>query len=209
MTEFDPAGVIAILGKASGAPTAAVEAVQTFGLRALLGNQPTTAEQISIESHLSIEDVLAGIAGLARSGRIEIDGDRIIGVGGLTASTTEHTLVLSEATMHTWCALDAIGIPVALGIDAEITTTCPQCTADLSVSVSDGVASSDRAVTLFCPTGPCHDVRADFCVSANLFCDANHLRLWHEQHEAVDGHALDLSATSELGREMWGSHRGP
>lgn len=209
MTEFDSAAVIAILGQASGAPTAAVDAVQTIGLRALLDNRPATARQISIESGQNIEDVLAGIDGLIRSGRIEIDGDHIIGVGGLTASTTAHVLALAEATMHTWCALDAIGIPVALGIDAEITTACPQCRADLDVSVSGGVASSNKAVTLFCPTGPCQDVRADFCVSANLFCDPNHLRAWHEQHESVDGHALDLSAASELGRAMWASHRGP
>ena len=75
MTGFDQAGVVALLGETSGAPPAAVQAIQTFGLRALLRNDPATVHQVSIESGLSIEDLMAGIEGLTKCGRIETNGE--------------------------------------------------------------------------------------------------------------------------------------
>jgi alkylmercury lyase len=206
MSGFDQDALVALLSTACDGPPAPVDAIQRHGLRALLGGRPATTRQISARSGLGVEEIRAGIDGLTDAGRIETEGDEIVGVCGLTVTETVHELALAETTAHTWCALDAIGIPVALGLDAEVSTPCPHCGTRLQLTLHNGEALTDRPVRLLCPTGPCPDVRADFCSSANLFCDLDHLRAWRARHRSIDGRELDLAGTAELGRAMWGRY---
>lgn len=196
-----------MLGDVSQAPPAAVEAVQHQGLTSLLDGAPLTATRIAELSELPANDIEQAIQGLIEVGRIELDGGRVIGVGGLTLTKTVHSVRLPTAEMHTWCALDAIGIPVALGLRATVTTRCPQCGDSIAVAVDDQAATAAGPVILFCPTGPCDNVRADFCSAANLFCDATHLAQWRASNPATLGEGLDLPATVELGRAIWGRYR--
>lgn len=206
MMAFDQDQIVSLLGTACDAPPAAVDAIQLHGLRALLGNAPATVAELATRSGLASSEIRAGMDGLRQAGRIEIDGDRVVGVGGLTTTVTVHRLALPDANMHTWCALDAIGIPVAMGMDAQMSTTCPRCGSQLRVSVHAGGARCELPVVLLCPTAPCTDVRVDFCSSANLFCNTDHLKAWRSSHPSVEGEELDLEATVELGRAMWARH---
>lgn len=206
MNEPDHTRLVALLDNECGAPPAAVAAIQRYGIGALLHATPATVADIIERSGLTAEEIRAGIAGLAAAGRIETDADTIVGVGGLTLSKTPHSLVLTDASVHTWCALDAVGIPVALGLDAEITTTCAHRGTQLQVTVTLGALEGDGSVRLFCPTGPCADVRADFCSAANLFCDTDHLHAWSANNPSVDGQELTPTETAELGRAIWGPH---
>jgi hypothetical protein len=206
MTESDHTELLAQLGNDCDAPAGAVTAIERHGLQSLLLGEPATVTGIADRSGLPVDEIAVGVDGLIRAGRIEIDDDRITGVGGLTLTSTPHTLELPDASMHTWCALDAIGIPVALGLVAEITTICPHCGTELVVSVSNGTAHAPNDVVLFCPTGPCSHVRADFCAAANLFCDSDHLASWKATNADTAGDELDLEQTAELGRAIWGSH---
>ncbi|MFV2039823.1 MAG: organomercurial lyase [Acidimicrobiales bacterium] len=203
-TGFDQETIVALLGSAGDAPPAAVDAVQGHGLQALLTGTPATLQDISARSGLKLEEIRAGVEGLSAAGRIETNGEHVVGVSGLTVTETAHSLALADATMHTWCALDAIGIPVALALDADVSTACPHCGTHLDVTVRGGEAQADRPVRLFCPTGQCNDVRADFCAAANLFCDLDHLQAWRATNASVGGEELDLIATADLGRAMWG-----
>ncbi len=195
--------VIALLDDACGGPSDAVAAVQRLGLRSLLTGHAPTLTDLAARSGLSITAIRAGVDGLAQAGRIEIDGDTIIGVGGLTSTETIHTLKLPDATMHTWCALDSIGIPIAYGVDAELTTSCGHCGGEVHVRLSDGRAHAVDGIRLLCPTGPCNDVRSDFCSAANLFCSSEHLNAWRASHPGVEGQELDLSEAVKLGHAMW------
>ncbi len=201
--KFDANQVIALLDDACAGPSVAVAAVQRLGLRSLLTGQLPTLAELADQSGLGIAAIRAGVDGLVQAGRIEINGDTIIGVGGLTSTETIHELQLPGATMHTWCALDSIGIPVAYGVDAELTTSCAQCGAEVHVRVSDGKAHAAHGIRLLCPTGPCNDVRSDFCSAANLFCSSEHLDSWRETHRSVEGQELDLAEAVKLGRAMW------
>ena len=206
MIDFDQHPLVSMLVDTCEAPPGAVAAVQRFGLQALVTGRPALLTEISMDSGLSVETIRAGISGLIEAGRIETDGETVHGVGGLTLSPTVHALELPDASMHTWCALDAIGIPVAFGLDAAISTTCPHCGARLHVSVDGGATPFDESFRLFCPVGPCDDVRADFCSSANLFCHAEHIAAWRTANPSIDGHELDVETVAELGRAMWGPH---
>jgi hypothetical protein len=207
MSEFDQDQLVELLSDCQQAPPGSAEAIQQHGLLALVSGRAATVAEISRESGLTADDIRAGIDGLRRAGRIETSGEEVTGVGGLTLTATTHALELPAAALHTWCALDAVGIPVALGLDAQVSTTCPHCAATLSISVKDDSPIGDRSLRLFCPTGSCENLRAEFCSAANLFCSSAHLAAWRTENPAVDGHELELAAMAELGRAMWGRFR--
>lgn len=207
MSEFDQETIVAILGGAGGAPRAAIEAIQYHGLASLLNATAPTLLEIASLSGLELTDIEDGVQALTEVGRIDLDGDRVIGVGGLTLTSTAHLLTLPNAEMHTWCALDAVGIPAALGLTATVQTRCPQCGDHITVDVDERTATSAGPVTLFCPTAPCDNVRADFCAEANLFCSPTHVAAWRHDNPSALGEDLDLAAATSLGHAMWGHYR--
>ncbi len=198
-----------MLGGTAQATAEAVDAVQHHGVRSLLDGTPRSASEIASSSGLALNDINEAIEALVQAGRIELDGDRIVGVGGLTLNTTMHALSLANAELHTWCALDAVGIPAALALKATIKSSCPQCGQPVTVNVESGTATAAGPVTLFCPTGPVDNVRTDFCSAANLFCSPNHLDEWRNKNPTATGKHLDLAATTELGHAMWGRYQPP
>ena len=208
MTNAPLEQVVRLLETSCDAPPAAVDAIQHHGLMSLLTGTPVTLADISDESGVCIDEIRAGVAGLQAAGRIEVEGSRVIGVGGLTISPTIHTLALPLATIHTWCGLDAVGIPAALALDADVSTSCPHCANPIQIKLTQGAPEPDEAIRLFCPTAPCSDVRTDFCAAANLFCNRDHLNHWANSNP-TEGTELDLHETAELGRAMWGRHRPP
>lgn len=206
MSEPDHSAIVELLASTDTETAEAVAAIQRFGLRSLLGGKCIGIDDIAGQAELSVDEVRAGIDSLIDAGRIETDGDTIIGVGGLTLTPTRHGLELPDAEMHTWCALDAVGIPAAFDLSARATTSCPYCQAKIVVRVAEGRVAGPIGVVLFCPTGPCVDVRADFCATANLFCNPGHLAAWRHRHDEPDGTVFDLDASAALGRQMWAPH---
>ena len=84
-----------------------------------------------------LTDDTATVEALVHAGRLELDDQGIVvGVHGLAARPTAHRVEHAGGVMHTWCALDAIGIPAALGLDAAVVTTCPACGAALRVTLA-------------------------------------------------------------------------
>lgn len=204
MGEFDQNTLVAMLAETAEGPRAAVEAVQYHGLASLLDGTARTVSEIASLSGLSRREIEDGVLALIDAGRIDLDGDRVLGVGGLTLAPTAHSLRLPSAEMHTWCALDAVGIPAALGVTATVETRCGQCGERISVDVADGAATANGPISLFCPTGQCENVRAEFCSAANLFCSPTHLCDWRAENPSAIGEELDLAATVDLGHAMWG-----
>ena len=208
MTDLDRAQVIELLGSIGDDTANAVAAIQRHGLRSLIAGRPISIDDIAQKAGLSTDDVGDGVDGLLAAGRIELDDDTIIGVAGLTSTTTAHALRLPDADMHTWCALDAIGIPIGFGVHAELTTDCPYCSRQLQIRFADDEAHGDDDLVLFCPAGSCKNVRADFCTSTNLFCNRGHLAAWRHRSGRPQGAQLSLGEAVDLGREMWTPHAG-
>lgn len=116
------------------------------------------------------------VEALLRGGRLVLSPDgRITGIHGLSLTATAHRVAHDGGVIHTWCAYDAVGIPAALGIDAEAHTTCPTCGRHLEVTFTAGRPDADPDLRLWMPTTPCHNVLADLCAHANLYCTAQHL----------------------------------
>ncbi len=139
---------------------------------------------------------------LTAAGRLEVDDDGLlVGVHGLTARATAHRIEHAGGTVHTWCALDAIGIPAAVALDATAVTTCPHCSVELRVVIQAGHASALPDVCLWLPGGPCSHLVEDFCRHANLYCSRDHLMAVVPPDRP--GRAVDVAEAAAIGRINW------
>lgn len=149
-------------------------------------------------SDLDVDPAIIGT--MQQHGRIVLDpAGRITGIHGLSAQPTPHRITHANQLIHTWCALDAIGIPAALRLDAQATTTCPTCGRQLQVTFTNGEPVADGELRLCLPSSPCDHLLNDICVHANLYCNAQHLA----DHAPPAGSALTIPQAAAIGRATW------
>ncbi len=176
------------------ARTPAARALGVDGFAALWrGERPLVAD---------LTDDAATVDTLSSAGRLEVDNHgRLVGVHGLVARPTAHRIDHAGGRVHTWCALDAIGIPAALGIDAIATITSPACGAELPVVLRAGAPADAAEYRLWLPGGDCGHLVDDFCRRANLYCSALHLE--SEVPPGSPGQAVTVTEAASIGRTTW------
>jgi Alkylmercury lyase len=152
----------------AGSVSASARRLRVHGFVALWrGERPNVVD---------LTDDSATVEALVEAGRLELDDEGVVvGVHGLAARPTAHRIEHAGGVVHTWCALDAIGIPAALALDAAAVTTCPTCGTALRVALHRGVPADDGDLRLWLPGGQCTHLVTDFCGHANLYCTANHV----------------------------------
>lgn len=164
--------------------------VETDRLATLCGTDPTSVQK--------------SLDALATAGQIDRDeSGRVVGSAGLTISDGPHALLLGDHRYRTWCAFDAIGIPAALGWDAEIETACAVCGRTISVKMTAGLAPDGAAAKLWLSAGG-SDMRVDFCTPTVLLCSEGHARDWADRH-GNHGQALTLELAAAEGAAEWRS----
>jgi alkylmercury lyase len=156
------------------------------------------AERVGADKRL-VEQVLSD---LQRIGRAEVNGDRLLGVYGLTLKPTRHRLSLRGATYFTWCAFDIVGIPAALGESAEVASECAHCRAALSFAMTDGEPPALPLVVSWL-SASCDSIRDQFCPTVNFYCDQSHYEDALRAVRAPDSF-LTLQQAAEMGRANWG-----
>lgn len=184
-------------GDALAGPAASPVSAAVLGLRGFVALWRGERPRID-----ALTDDAAAVEALVAAGRLEVDEDGVlVGVHGLVARSTVHRIEHGDGVAHTWCALDAIGIPAALAIDAVAVTGCPACGATLRVVVRHGVPEDDGRLRLWLPGGECTHLVKDFCGHANLYCDAGHLAA--AVPAGMPGAAVTVSEAAALGRATW------
>jgi alkylmercury lyase len=162
---------------------------------------------------VAIYDLVAGSASgadngqetldvLVQRGMAELDGDKVIGIGGLSLRRTQHRMNLDGKALFTWCAADAVGIPAALGEDTDVITTCPHCSIAIVLRAGEPAPKADVVLSL--PTSSCSHVVTQFCPEVNFFCNGSHLEAWRADRAEEPGQRLTIDEVAELGREWWG-----
>lgn len=176
----------------------AVRRIVVDGFQALwTGDTPAPSELGS-----RIDAGAEAVAHLVAGGRIELSPDgRVVGIHG-TRRSTRHRIEHTDGAINTWCALDAIGIPAALGIDARAMTRCPICRRQLPVTIVAGEPEPLDHAVLWYPTGCCDHLVDDFCAAANLFCSVAHLEQWSATASG-DGRPMAIDEAARLGRDCW------
>jgi Alkylmercury lyase len=181
----------------------AIAAFQRHAFAALLGGEAPRIADVAEAANRDAPGVAQAIAWLQERGRLELDGDLLVGAHGLTHRPTAHSLTIGEQRLHTWCAYDAVAIPVALGATARAATSCPTCGRELVVDINDGHLPDDPVPVLWMPHGPCMNVMEDFCVHANLFCVPEHLATWRLAADDPAGELVTLAGVPALARLEW------
>jgi hypothetical protein len=149
-----------------------------------------------------LADDTATVEALVDAGRLELDDQGVVvGVHGLAARPTAHRVEHAGGVIHTWCALDAIGIPAALALDAAVVSTCPACGAALQVTLDAGVPGDDGIMRLWLPGGQCTHLVDDFCRHANLYCTADHVA--SKVAPGTPGWAVTVADAAGIGRVEW------
>jgi alkylmercury lyase len=188
------------------APTDLQRAIATFRRHAfaalLAGQRPRLADITEAVSRDTL-GVAPAVAWLEDHGQLERDGEMLVGAHGLTRRTTPHTLTIGERTLHTWCAYDAVAIPVALGATARATTTCPACHEPVVVDIGAGHLPETDTPVLWMPIGPCERVIDDFCPHANLFCTGEHVEDWRRSAGDPDGQVVTFADVPALADAAW------
>lgn len=173
---------------------------------ALLLSERLNSEQLSLRTGLDPAVVEVALRWLDDAGLVEQDADDdVIGIAGLTLESTKHQLDFDGQFLHTWCAIDAVGIPAALSLDAHITTACEYCGASLAVDIHHGEPPSNSPLRGWIPPTACDNVRVEVCPFANLFCSEDHLNEWLVSAGNPQGQPADLARYAQLGRQEWGN----
>ena len=156
-------------------------------------------ERVSVAD---LADDTATVEALVDAGRLQLDDQGVVvGVHGLAARPTAHRVEHAGGVVHTWCALDAIGIPAALALDAAMVSTCPACGAALRVTLDAGVPADDGVMRLWLPGGQCTHLVEDFCRHANLYCTADHVA--SKVAPGTPGWAVTVTDAAGIGRVEW------
>jgi hypothetical protein len=178
--------------------------VATAGFAALWVGRAVRPEELVPRRRRRVRRVTAE---LVERGRAEVDDDgRVVGIHGLTLRPTRHGFLHAGRLHQTWCAYDSIGIPAALGVDAEVRTTCPSCGLPLGVAIRRGQPEPCDAA-LWLPRAEVGHLITEFCAVSDLYCSRRHLS------ERIDvarqsGEVLDVAGAAELGREAWADVAG-
>ena len=178
----------------------AVRRIAVLGFQALWSGQSVTLAELLGDDGTAPTEASEH---LRSRGRIEMTTDgHLIAVHGLSRRPTPHQIEHDGAVINTWCALDAIGIPAALEIDAWARTKCPTCQRLLAVRLSAGNPQPLPGAVLWYPEVACDHLMEDFCSGANLFCTTEHLERWGGGSPRV-GTVMTIDEVAELGREVW------
>ena len=178
----------------------AVRRIAVLGFRALWSGRSATLTELLGEDDTALAEATEH---LRLRGRLELSADgQLIAVHGLSRRPTPHQIEHHDSVINTWCALDAIGIPAALAIDAWARTKCPTCQSSLAVRLSAGEPHPLSGAVLWYPEVSCGHLIDDFCSGANLFCTIDHLERWTGDNPAV-GTVMTMDDVANVGREVW------
>ena len=181
-------------------------AVRRAAFRSIRRGVARDAAELAEGTGLDGRTVEEAMRSLVRKGEAVVDASgQIVGSAGLSLVPAGHRLRLEEEEFHTWCAMDAVGIPAALGIDALARTACPTCWRPIEVVFREGRATDSREFRAWLPRQDCcTSVVDEVCPDMNLFCSEGHLKEWRRRAGDPVGVVLSLRETEELGRRWWG-----
>ena len=133
----------------------------------------------------------------------------IVGILGLSQEKHPHRFTVNNRSLSTWCAWDALFLPVLLGQTAEVESTCPATQAKIRVRISpksvEEIHPADSVITIALPneiiTGfeSVEKIWKAFCCFVHFFASEESAMEWI----SANNHNLNLLAVEdgyELGR---------
>ncbi|MCG6537230.1 MAG: hypothetical protein L7F78_21595, partial [Syntrophales bacterium LBB04] len=109
--------------------TADERVIRRAALHAILGGNAIDQGGLVSTTGFTLDKVCTLLENLSKRGLIVVapESGRVVGSWGLSLVPTDHRLLIRGRNLHTWCAIDAVGIPAGLGEDGSIISRCHQC----------------------------------------------------------------------------------
>ena len=170
------------------------------------GNSPThqdIAEKFSLSDENKAELLLSE---LEKSRAIHRDpGDEYVTYAyPFSNKPTSHKVRLSTGVeVYSMCAVDALGIPLMVRVDAEIYSECHHCQTLTKVTVVNGEIENfepSSIVVGYRLAGDGCISAVDLCPNINFFCSPDHLRDWNDANPERAAEELTLDQAFESGR---------
>lgn len=178
------------------------ESIRREAFRSIRRGEAADPAGLAERTGLRVNEVERALDVLSATEAIRRDETgRVVASAGLSVSETRHRLLLSGTELFTWCAIDALGIPAALGEDALATTSCPHCGRAVEIEIRKGRVLAPPDAVVWVPSEACST--SEFCAQANLFCDEAHLEAWRAHAGRPPGRALPVPEVEPLGRQWW------
>lgn len=116
----------------------AERAVARHAFVGILAGRPVACADFATPLGLAPAESDGAIARHRERGTMVVEDGRVVAARGLSLPPTPHALDIDGRRLHAFCAVDAVGIPIALGVGAAITSACHRCGAPLALRVRDG-----------------------------------------------------------------------
>ena len=113
------------------------------------GRAPSVAD-VASELNVAREDVQSALARLAKLRHLVLQpSGEVLMANPFSAVPTPFVVQMGQRTYWGNCIWDALGIPSMLGIDATITTACPDCGDAMQLTVESGRLAPAEGVVHF------------------------------------------------------------
>lgn len=115
-------------------------AVIRHAFRAILDGRPAIVAELPAAVSLPQAVVEVAVERLTDRGILVVEAHtgEITGARGLSLGETPHRLLLHSGERYAFCAVDAVGIPAALGATATVESRCYHCRKPLKLTLADG-----------------------------------------------------------------------
>lgn len=187
----------------AGLPPSAT-AVRAAMFAALRAGRPVAVAELAAATGRPAAEVSGVLDQLQAAGMLYRDhAGQVTAADGLSLTPTRHRLLLAGVPLHTWCAIDAVAIPAAVGADATAITPCGWCGQQHQLSFTAGQLAGEHAAVVWLPTMRCTNVAEQLCPHANLFCDPTHLTAWRDSAGQPPGETLRLAEVADRAAFVW------
>ena len=174
---------------------------------ARIGRAPSRAE-IDSAAHAAGLDPAAALQALAADDLIAVDhAGRLLAAYPFSPTSTGHQVSLPTVSVQAMCAIDALGTPYMLDVDAVITSTDPHNGAPIQVAVTGGMPAFQPAdtVVVYAAT-PVTGRSVDTCCSTiNFFTHPSSAQAWITAHPGLAATILSQDQAVTLGRDIFES----
>ena len=113
-------------------------AVMRYAFRAILEGAPATITDLLVGTGLPRRAADEATQRLLERGTLVEEAGRITGARGLSLTETPHRLMLDGSPRYAFCAVDAVGIPVGLGVNAVVDSRCHHCSRPVQLEIYGG-----------------------------------------------------------------------
>lgn len=171
-------------------------------LQQLTKGHPVSVAQLADNLHLSADKVFEILRQLPDM-EFNPQGD-VVGMG-LSLNPTSHRFQVNGHTLFTWCALDTLIYPVALGQTAHVSSKCLVTGDEVSFFVSPGgikhLNLASAVVSVVIPEASQTCCRRNFCDQGYFFSASEPASAWLSAQPQV-AYILSVDEAFQVGHEL-------